>query len=149
MKLLSPRVSRVEPEGDYRLRLWFANGEERVFDLTPYLDTGVFRALKDTAAFCDVRVSMGAVCWGGGQDLSPDTLYLDSVPADPYARDGAALRYAIVEDGKRPLVGTVGMDGKGTPPGVHRETAYGQYARRNEPDDIWLDLSERKGGSWD
>ncbi len=81
MRLQSPRVLRVEPEDEYVLRLWFTNGEERVFDLSPYLGIGVFRELKDTAAFRDVRASMGAVSWKGGQDLSADTLYLESVPA--------------------------------------------------------------------
>lgn len=48
--------------------------------MTPLLSIGVFRELRDPAAFKSVRVAMGAIGWSGGQDLGPDTLYLDSVP---------------------------------------------------------------------
>ena len=68
--------------------------------------------------------------------------YLVRIPPDPFARDGAALRYAIVDNGTRPLIGTVGPDGQPTEPGLHKKTAYGQYGTMGEP--IWLDLSPWK-----
>ena len=69
--------------------------------------------------------------------------YLAEIPADPFARDGATLRYAIVDNGSRPLIGTVGLDGQPTEPGLYKKTAYrGQYGTNGEP--IWLDLSPWK-----
>ena len=42
-------VTSVTALADYRLLLGFANGDQRVFDVRPYLDSGVFAALKDVS----------------------------------------------------------------------------------------------------
>jgi hypothetical protein len=78
---VNPRVKSVKPELDYHLRLTFENGEVRLFDMKPYLSIGVFRKLKAPLAFREVHASLGSVQWRGGQDLCPDTLYEESVPA--------------------------------------------------------------------
>ena len=75
---MNPQVTRVTPQADHRLLLEFANGETRLFDLTPYLDKGVFRALRDSAEFAQVQVVDGSVKWPCEIDLSHDTLYLRS-----------------------------------------------------------------------
>lgn len=78
---LNPRVQKVQSEPDYRLRLTFSNGEERMYDVRPLLKQGgVFGELKDESAFCSVRSWHGTVQWAGGQDICPDTLYEDSTP---------------------------------------------------------------------
>ncbi len=76
---MNPHVTRATPQADHRLLLEFANGETRLFDLTPYLDKGVFSALRDSAEFAQVRIVDGSVEWPGEIDLSYDTLYLRSV----------------------------------------------------------------------
>ena len=76
---MNPHVTRVIPQADHCLLLEFANGETRLFDVTPYLDKGVFRALRDSAEFAQVQVVDGSVEWLGEIDLSYDTLYLRSV----------------------------------------------------------------------
>ena len=63
---------------DLHLLLLFANGEQRLFDISAYLDTGVFRGLRDAAIFRAARVVAGSVEWPGEIDLSYDTLYLES-----------------------------------------------------------------------
>ncbi len=84
---MNPRVESVKPDADYTLTLRFTNGEIRCFDVKPYLDRGIFRALRDRAAFNSVRPFLGSVQWAGGQDFCPDTLYLESVPlTDAHAR---------------------------------------------------------------
>lgn len=75
---MSPKVSQVEPLSDYRLRLSFDNGEVRVFDVTPYLDRGIFCALQSVGYFNQVKPFFGGVQWPQEQDFSPDTLYLES-----------------------------------------------------------------------
>ncbi|VUZ25685.1 Uncharacterised protein [Acetobacterium wieringae] len=35
-------VINVEPLNDYKLLLTFDNGEKRIFDVSPYLDKGIF-----------------------------------------------------------------------------------------------------------
>jgi hypothetical protein len=79
---VNPRVSRVVPNDDYTLTLTFADAQVRSFDVSPYLERGIFTELNDPRRFKKVRVSMGTVCWQGGQDFCPDTLYEESVSAD-------------------------------------------------------------------
>ena len=79
---MNPRIRAVQPNSDYTLTLEFDNGEIRRFDVTPYLDKGIFRKLRDSSEFNSVRPFLGSVQWREGQDLCPDTLYLDSVPIE-------------------------------------------------------------------
>lgn len=72
---MNPRVSQVEPLSAYRLLLSFNNGEERIFDMTPYLSKGIFTSLQDPAYFNAVRAIGGSIAWPDEQDLCPDTLY--------------------------------------------------------------------------
>ena len=72
---MNPRVSKVTPEDNHCLLLEFANGEKKEFDVSPYLDKGIFSQLKDPAYFRQVRVSMGTIEWPEGQDFCPDTLF--------------------------------------------------------------------------
>jgi hypothetical protein len=78
---MNPRIVEVSPEKEHRLRLRFQNGEVRIFNCTPLLDHGVFRELADDAYFRRVRACDGTVCWPHEQDICPDTLYMDSIPA--------------------------------------------------------------------
>jgi len=74
-----PCVESVRPQPDYKLRLKFANGEVRVFDMKPLLTKTVFHELRDTSLFQSVHTWRGTVQWSGGQDICPDILYEDSV----------------------------------------------------------------------
>lgn len=51
------------------------DGERREFDVSPYLEKGIFTQLKERSYFQQVRVSMGTVEWPKGQDFCPDTLF--------------------------------------------------------------------------
>lgn len=73
-------VIRVEAKPDYRLLIEFENKEKRIFDLTPFLDVGVFRRLKDTSLFRAAHVEGGTVAWPGEIDIAPETLYVESTP---------------------------------------------------------------------
>ena len=80
---MNPRLVSLVPQPAYKLLLNFDNGEVRLFDLTPWLDKGVFRALRDTEDFALARVVDGSVEWPGEIDLSYDTLYLRSQVVQP------------------------------------------------------------------
>ena len=73
------KVISVVPLADYRLQLKFATGEGVVFDMTPYLDKGVFEQLRDVTLFKQAYIAWDTVCWPGELDISPDTLYLKSI----------------------------------------------------------------------
>lgn len=77
---MNPRIKNVKPQNNYTLRLVFTNGEIKQFDMKPYLSFGVFKELKDPAIFNSVKPFMGSIQWVNGQDLCPDTLYLESIP---------------------------------------------------------------------
>jgi hypothetical protein len=76
---MNPEVVNVKPAKNYTLHLWFANGEEDVFDVKPYLDFEVFQPLKNVELFNTVRPFMGTIQWANQADLCPDTVYLDSM----------------------------------------------------------------------
>jgi hypothetical protein len=73
-------VKTVQPLPDFKLRLTFFNGEQRVLDVTPWLDTGIFRQLRDVALFNTAYISFDTVAWSNGADLCPEVLYEQSVP---------------------------------------------------------------------
>jgi hypothetical protein len=78
-------VKCVAPLPDYRLMVTFENGERRIFDVTPYLDQGIFRELKDLSLFNSVRVQFDTVEWANGADLCPECLYAEGIPAEKEA----------------------------------------------------------------
>ena len=75
---MNPRIKDVKPNDDYTLILTFANNEIKIFDLKPYLDIGIFKELREKSKFNSVRPFLGSIQWQTGQDLCPDTLYLES-----------------------------------------------------------------------
>lgn len=68
-------VIDVEPLNDYKLLLTFENGEKRVFDVSPYLDKGIFQELKNVEKFNTVRVSFDSIEWCNQADLDPEFLF--------------------------------------------------------------------------
>ena len=73
---MNPDVTLAEALPDYKLKIQFANDELKEFDVSPFLDKGIFSELKDIEYFNRVRVAFGAVEWPNEQDFSKDTLYI-------------------------------------------------------------------------
>ena len=86
MKVLAVKANR-----DFSLDLKFNDGSLRRFNVRPYLDLGVFTELKDLNYFKQVTIAFGTVQWPHEQDISPDTLYLESVPIDGADNKGLEL----------------------------------------------------------
>ncbi len=76
-------VKAVHPLEGHRLRVELADGREGLFDVTPYLDHGVFRELKDPAYFKQVGIVLGALTWPNEQDIAPETLLAGLQPLEP------------------------------------------------------------------
>ncbi|KAF5090584.1 MULTISPECIES: DUF2442 domain-containing protein [Acetobacterium] len=68
-------VIDVEPLNDYKLLLTFENGEKRIFDVSPYLDKGIFQELKNEEKFKTVRVRFDSIEWCNQADLDPEFLF--------------------------------------------------------------------------
>ncbi|MSR91871.1 DUF2442 domain-containing protein [Inconstantimicrobium porci] len=73
-------VKEVKPLDGYKLLLTFENGEERIFDMKPYLEKGIFKELKDKSLFNSVKISYDSIVWENEADMDPEMLYEDSVP---------------------------------------------------------------------
>jgi len=76
---MNPRVKKVTPQPDYKLKIVFTNNEQGLYDCSKLLDFGVFQELKDVDYFNKVRVCDGTVAWPNEQDICPDTIYIDAV----------------------------------------------------------------------
>ena len=74
-----PPVRSVKPLDGYRLLLRFENGEEKVFDLSPYLTIGKFADLTDPAMFASVSVKFDSIEWANHLDIDPEFLYEKSI----------------------------------------------------------------------
>lgn len=75
-------VTSVKPLSGHRIYVELADGRRGLFDLTPYLEHGVFRELKDLAYFNRVGIQWGAVTWPHEQDIAPETLVAQMTPAN-------------------------------------------------------------------
>jgi len=71
-------VKSVKPLDNYKLWLQFENNEEKIFDVSPYLDVGKFSELKDISLFNSVAVSFDSIEWSNHLDLDPEFLYQKS-----------------------------------------------------------------------
>jgi hypothetical protein len=76
------KVLGVQANDDFSLDLKFNDNSLKRFDVRPYFESGVFRELKDIGYFKQVRIAYGTVQWPHEQDISPDTLYIESRPLE-------------------------------------------------------------------
>jgi len=79
--MLRPTATAVEPIENYFLLVTFDNQERRRFDVKPYLDHPAYKELKIPAMFRTVKPAGLSIEWLHGQDICPDELYHDSIPA--------------------------------------------------------------------
>ena len=88
---MNPRVKKVSASNDYKLHIVFTNGENGVYDCSSLLGFGVFKELRNTSYFTQVKVVDGTVAWPHEQDICPDTIYLDSVKTNRSSGDSVAM----------------------------------------------------------
>jgi hypothetical protein len=73
------KVLKITPNDNYTLSVELSNGKKGIFDISPYLEMGVFKQLKNIDFFKQVYTIMGGtgIEWKTGQDLSADTIEYD------------------------------------------------------------------------
>lgn len=69
-----PDVIDFEILADYRIKVKLSNGRLGIFDVTPYLDRGIFKELRDYNYFKRARIEFGTITWPNEQDFSPETI---------------------------------------------------------------------------
>jgi len=72
-------VKNVKPLNNYKLLLEFGNGEQRVFDVSPYLSIGKFAELQNPSVFSSVTVKFDSIEWVNHLDIDPEFLYEKSI----------------------------------------------------------------------
>jgi uncharacterized protein DUF2442 len=70
-----PSVTRAEYRGEYKIHLWFQDGNEKTVDFARWLEGPIFEPLKDTRYFQRFFLDGGTVSWPNGADIAPETLY--------------------------------------------------------------------------
>lgn len=78
-------VKTVKPLPGYRIYVEIEDGRRGIFDMSPYLDRGVFRELRDVRYFNRVGILFGAVTWPNDQDIAPKTLLAEMSPLESSA----------------------------------------------------------------
>ncbi|MCL1945817.1 MAG: DUF2442 domain-containing protein [Chitinivibrionia bacterium] len=69
------KAVKVEPLENYRLRVFFSNGETRVYNAEPLLKYKMFIPLKNEAFFAKATVKYNTVVWNEKIDIDPEDLY--------------------------------------------------------------------------
>ena len=68
------KVKRVEALTAGRVFIEMNDGRHGEFDVTPYMGSEFFAALKDDDYFRQVTLFFSGIGWPGGQDIGPDTI---------------------------------------------------------------------------
>lgn len=71
------RVTDVQIEGPYRLRIEFRDGMVREIDFAPVLAGALYEPLRDESFFRSVRLDpeVHTIVWPNGADFDPATLH--------------------------------------------------------------------------
>jgi len=80
--------------GGYRLELEFDDGKRGVVDLQNYTGRGgVFSNFADKEYFDAVTLNkeLGVLCWPGGVDIAPETIYEAALVAEAQESYGKSL----------------------------------------------------------
>jgi len=73
---MSIYIKSVEVLEFPKLKVTFNTDEKKIFDVSPYLDKGIFVELQNEDYFKQVKATNGTIEWPNGQDFCPDTLYV-------------------------------------------------------------------------
>ena len=77
---------KIKYLGGYQLELTFKDGKKGIVDFKSYLKLGgVYARFKDLDYFKKAYVDkeVGVLCWPGGVDVAPETLYHEAT-GEPY-----------------------------------------------------------------
>lgn len=69
-----PNPICVKPMEEYKLYIKFENGEERIFDMSKYINHKFYKNLREYKYFEKVRIMENTIVWENGEDVSPENL---------------------------------------------------------------------------
>jgi len=59
-------VKHVSHYEDYKLYVELSNGQRGLFDISPYLESGIFTQLKNLDYLKTVKINFCGICWPNG-----------------------------------------------------------------------------------
>ena len=79
-----PKIVKVIANSDKTLFLEYINGENRIFDVKPYIEGSWYSELNDDSYFRNIKIINGGkgIEWIHGQDIAPHELYECSKAAE-------------------------------------------------------------------
>jgi hypothetical protein len=98
------KVISVKPKDNCILLITLSNGTSGEFDVSPYLEKGIFNELKDKNYFSQVRPISGDIGWPHEQDFSVDTIELEmKVSREANRKLGQRQAYKVSDLNEPPL----------------------------------------------
>jgi hypothetical protein len=78
--MLQPKIIKLKTLSDYKLKLFYETGEEKIFDVSPYIQGDWYGRLQDEEYFKTVYIQHDGIgiAWEDGQDIAPHELYDES-----------------------------------------------------------------------
>ena len=70
-------IINAEYIDDYKVKVFFSNGEKGVVDLSSVLKGPIFEPLKDKSLFSRLKIDkdLETIVWPNGADLAPEYIY--------------------------------------------------------------------------
>jgi len=91
-------IVKVIYSRDHILELTFEDGAQGPVDLSPYASKGgVFEKFSDLEYFKKVEIhpELGTLCWPGGVDIAPETLYALAKGTNQFRWDLGPFPYGL------------------------------------------------------
>lgn len=73
-----PVIIDAKYVSEYKIKIIFDNGEEKIADFAEWLEGEIFEPLKDKNYFQKFFVDGWSISWPNGADIAPETLYENS-----------------------------------------------------------------------
>ena len=86
----SIKVTQCEPMPGYKLKVTCSDGATGIFDMSRYIDRGMFKPLKDPQTFDRVRLAFGVPSWPGDIDIAAERVRSTRIRPDRH-QDGRGL----------------------------------------------------------
>lgn len=80
--MIPPRPKKVEVLENYKLKILFDNGEQKIYDMEKNIKEKFYRNLENLDYFKTVKVSGITLEWENGEDIDPNELYENSIILD-------------------------------------------------------------------
>jgi hypothetical protein len=67
-------VKSIQYCDNHKFKAVLSSGAEGLFDISPYLEKGIFTELKNVEYCKQVKINFAGIYWPHGQDFSADTI---------------------------------------------------------------------------